>query len=132
MPNTLVHSDFKTPIYQTPAVGASSGNVAATSTTAALAAPANNTTNYLTGFQVTGAGATAASVILVTVTGLSVGTLTYVMAIPAGANVAVAPLIVNFSPALPASAANTAVTVNVPSFGAGNTNASAVAVGYQQ
>ena len=133
MPNaTLVHADNKTPVYQTPAIGASSGNVAATATTATLAAPSNGTTNYLSGFQVTGAGATGASVILVTVTGLSVGTLTYALAIPAGVSVAVTPLVVNFMPPLPASASNTAIVVNVPSFGAGNTNAAVCAVGYQQ
>ena len=47
---------------------ASSGNVAATATTATLSGAAGATT-YITGFEVTGAGATAASVITVTITG---------------------------------------------------------------
>lgn len=117
------------PSQATP-VHAASGNVAATATTATLAGAASKTT-YISGFEVTGAGATAASVIQVTVTGLSGGTETYIMAIPAGATAGVTPLLVQFVPAVPASAANTAIVVNVPSFGAGNTNAAVVAHGFQ-
>ena len=110
---------------------ASSGNVAATATTATLAAAAAQTT-YITGFEVTGAGATAASVILVTVTGtISATAPTYVLAVPAGVTVGATPLVVEFPSPLPGSAVNTAVVVNVPSFGAGNTNAAVVAHGYR-
>ena len=107
-----------------------SGNKAAAAGTATLT-PSATTTAYISGFEVTGAGATGASNILVTVTGLLGGTTTYVMTIPAGVTTAVSPLMVEFSPALPASAINTAIVVNVPSFGAGNTNAAVVAHGYQ-
>jgi len=82
-------------------------------------------TNYVTGFEVTGAGATAASVIAVTLTGTITGTLNYRIAIPAGATVGIVPLIVVFARPIPASAANTAITLNVASFGAGSTDAAA-------
>jgi hypothetical protein len=105
---------------------------------AANAAAANNVslpavagkTNWLTGFEVTGAGATAASVITVTITGTITGTLNYQLPIPAGAAVGVTPLVVEFPVPIPASGVNTAIALNVPSFGAGNTNAAAVIHGY--
>lgn len=109
---------------------AASGNVAATATTATLAAVAAKTT-YITGFSVTGAGATGASVISVTVTGLIGGTATYIMTIPAGVTTAVTALNVQFNTPVPASTTNTAIVVNVPSFGSGNTNAAVVATGFQ-
>ena len=111
-------------------VTGSSGNVAAAATSATLAASATLNT-WLTGFQVTGAGATAASVILVTVTGVVGGTLTYVLVVPAGVTASITPLSFSFSPALRSSAINTAIVVNVPSFGTGNTNAAVSAQGYQ-
>ena len=83
------------------------------------------------GFIITGAGATAASVVTVTVTGTITGTLSFALVIPAGATTSITPLIVEFSRPIPASAANTAIVVNVPSFGAGNTNAAVVAHGFQ-
>lgn len=87
-------------------------------------------TNYLTGFEVTGAGATAASVIDVTVTGVGGVTLHYALAIIAGAALGVAALIVEFPVPLQAAAANSAITVSVPAFGAGNTAAAAAIHGY--
>lgn len=111
-------------------VGAS-GNVAAAPAVATLAGVAGKTT-YITGFEVTGSGATAASVVLVTMAGLVGGvTATYALAVAAGATVGNAPLIVQFSKPIPANAANTAITVTVPSLGAGNTNSAVVAHGYQ-
>ncbi|WP_283807294.1 hypothetical protein [Bradyrhizobium sp. Tv2a-2] len=41
------------------------------------------------------------------------------------------PLDVQFNPPLPASAANTAITVSCPSLGSGNTNNSVNVYGYQ-
>jgi len=107
----------------------SSGNVAATATTATLTSAPNRTV-YLTGFEVTGAGATAGSVIVVTVTGTLGGTLTYNLTIPTGATVGVQPLTLDFSSPIPASAPNTNIVVNVPSFGAGSTNAAVNVRGY--
>lgn len=117
------------PTGSTP-VTASSGNVAAATATATLAAVAAKTT-YITGFELTGAGATAGSVVVATVTGTLGGTLSYVFTVPTGATVGCAPLQVEFSPALPGSALNTAIVVSLPSLGAGSTNAAAVAHGFQ-
>lgn len=107
----------------------SSGNVAAATATATLPAVSAKTT-YISGFTVTGAGATAGSVILVTVTGLAAGTLTYVLVIPTGVTTEVRPLNVVFPTPLPGSAVNTAIVVSAPSFGAGNTNAAVTAHGF--
>lgn len=109
-------------------ISASSGNVAAAAATATLTSAAGKMM-YITGFAVTGSGATAASVIQVTVTGVVGGTQTYIMTIPAGATTAVTPLIVNFPLPLAASGFNTNIVVSAPSFGAGNTNAAVVAYG---
>lgn len=116
------------PVGVTPSAH-SSGNVAAAAAVATLPGVASKTT-YITGFTITGAGATAAGVIAVTVTGLAAGTLTFIMAIPAGVTAPVEPLVVTFPTPLPASAVNTAIVVTAPSFGAGNTNAAATAVGF--
>lgn len=111
------------------------------SASAANAAAANNVTlpgaagatTYVTGFEVTGDGATAGSIIAVTLTGIVGGTATYYITVPAGAGTAIVPLTDTFLPyGLPASAVNTPITLNVPSFGAGNTNAAAIIRGYQQ
>lgn len=97
---------------------------------AALPAAAGRTT-YITGFEITGAGATAGQTITITVTGILGGTKTYKLVIPAGAGVAISPLIVEFARPIPAAAQNQAITVNVPSFGAGNTDAAVTAHGFQ-
>lgn len=107
----------------------SSGNVAAAAATATLTSAAGRTV-YITGFSITGAGATAGSVILVTVTGIIGGTLTYNLVVPAGATTSITPLTINFSLPLAASTTNTNIVVSAPSFGVGNTNASTVVYGY--
>lgn len=117
------------PAGMTP-LSASSGNVAAASAVATLAGAANVTT-YITGFRCGGAGATAASVVNLTVAGLLGGTQTYTVAVPAGATLAGPTTERRYQPAVPASAVNTAIVVTMPSLGAGNTNASCNAEGYQ-
>lgn len=108
-----------------------SATAAAAAMAPALPAQGAGTTVWVTGFTVTGGGATAGSIIAVTLTGVLGGTLTYELAIPAGAGAGVSPLQVSFPwPGLPAAAANAAITLNVPSFGAGNTNAAATIQGY--
>lgn len=108
----------------------SSGNVANATATATLAAAAGVTT-HLSGFEITGGGATVGSLVSATVTGLLGGTATYTVAVSTGATVGNPPLVVEFDPPLPASAANTAIAVSVPALGAGNTNSSVVAHGFQ-
>lgn len=111
-------------------ITASSGNVANASAAATLGAVAGKTT-YMTGFEITSGGATAAAIVSPTVTGISGGTATYTYGCVAGATVANSSLQVTFYPPLIASAANTAIVVTLPALGAGNTNATVVAHGYQ-
>jgi hypothetical protein len=89
-------------------------------------------TTFITGFEVTGGGATLGSDISITVTGILGGTKTYVLSVPAGVLLGVVPLVVQFSRPIPASAPNTVIAVNVPSFGAGSTVQAVTAHGFQQ
>lgn len=107
-----------------------SGNKANASAVATLT-PAATATAYLSGFEVTGAGATAGLPVSVTVTGILGGTLTYTYDFAVGALVGNLPLIVDFDPPLPASAINTPIVVTCPASGAGGTNNCVVAHGFQ-
>jgi hypothetical protein len=100
------------------------GTAAAAPITLTVPAQAGKT-NQVSGFQVTGDGATAGSIIVVTLSGVQGGTQSFDLTIPAGAGVPITPLIVTFNPPLVASGPNTAIVLTVPSFGAGNTNAAA-------
>src|SRR6266576_917330 len=105
-------------------VAATSGNVAAATANAVLPAMPGRMT-YITGFQVTGAGATAPSVVEVTVGNLGVPgstILRYELTVATGATVANTPLVVTFDPPMPATGINTTITVSCPSLGAGSTN----------
>lgn len=108
----------------------SSGNVANAAAVATLAAAAGKTT-YISGFEITGGGATAASLVTATVVGLLGGTASYTIGVVAGATAPNSPLVVEFNPPIPASAPNTAIVVTVPALGAGSTNSTVVAHGYQ-
>lgn len=110
-------------------VNAASGNVAAAVASAALPAVAGRI-NFLTALEITGSGATAGLVVLATVVGLAGGTMTYVVSVPAGVLIGATPYFMRFSIPLMASAANTAITLSVPSFGAGNTNAAVAIHGF--
>lgn len=112
-----------------PAVTGSSANVANASAVATLTATATKTA-HITGFQCTATGATAASAITVTITGTITGSLRYTVGVPAGATVAMTPLIVSFPVPVPASAVNTNIVVTMPALGAGNTNATCAAQGF--
>jgi hypothetical protein len=107
----------------------SSGNVANATASATIPAVAARTC-YISGFEVTGAGATVGGVVSLTITGLLGGTATYSVDAPTGATVGLTPLVIEFNPPLPASAANTAIVVSLPALGAGNTNAAVVAHGF--
>lgn len=106
----------------------SSGNQANAVATATLPAVAGRT-NWLAGFDVTFSGATAAAVVLVTVTGPT-NALSFVLTVPAGATTAGAPLQVRLPRPVPAAAVNTAIVVTVPALGAGNTNCVVNAYGF--
>ena len=111
-------------------ITASSGNVAAATAAATLAANSAKIT-YITGFAVSGAGATVALPVVVTVTGTITGTLHYIYSAVAGVLLANTPLVVTFPTPIPASAINTTIVVSCPTLGVGNTNNATVAYGFQ-
>lgn len=128
--NKDVQSDEIYPLGATP-VSAGSGNVANASAVAALAATPN-VFNYCTGFSITAAGATAAAIVVATLTGTAGGTLSYIYAAPAGVTLQGPTLAMEFFPPLRSSAVNTAITITLPALGAGNTNAAANIHGYRR
>lgn len=111
-------------------ITAASGNVAAGVATATLAAVAGKTT-YICGFSITSTGSTGAAVVSPTVTNTITGTLIFTYASVAGVTLANQSLIVPFNPCVPANAANTTIPVSLPSLGAGNTNTTVNAWGFQ-
>lgn len=117
-------------VAQTPIIG-KSGNVANGSAAATLTGTAT-TTVYLAGFEITGSGAVAGLPVTVTVTGLLGGTIQYTYAFAAGVLLSNAPLVVPFSPPLPAAAVNTPIVVTCPAGGTGTTNNTVTAHGYYQ
>lgn len=108
-----------------------SADVANNTAAAALPATANKT-NYLTGFIINGSGATAALAVVVTVTGLAVGSLNFIYCAAAGVTVMNTPLVINFDKPLPASAVNTAITVSCPALGSGAAHNVATVIGFQR
>lgn len=111
-------------------VNVSSGNKANAAAAAVLPGVAGKTT-YLSGFEVSGSGATAGLPVTVTASD-GTQTLSYTYSAAAGALVANQPLIVFFPFPIPASLPNTAWTVTCPALGAGNTNNTVNAHGFQQ
>lgn len=124
---------MSTPLYALPVV-ATSGNVTAAIATATLPSATGKTT-YISGFQVTGAGATAPSVVDVTVGNIGgpggPTVLHYELTVATGATVANNPLAVTFNPPLPANGPGVSISVVCPSLGAGSTNNCVNAIGYQ-
>lgn len=108
----------------------SSGNVANATTACTLATSAGKTT-YITGFTMTGDGATVGAAVSCTLTGTITGTMTYTFGFPIGVAVPATPLVVNFSYPVPASGTNTTIVVSCPASGAGGTNAAISATGFQ-
>jgi hypothetical protein len=119
--------------------GASSSAPTSRNASSATAASANNVslsatvgvTNYCSGFSITGGGATAGSNIAVQVTGVVNGPLNYALVVPTGAVISITPLVIQFNPPIAATGANVAITLTVPSFGAGNTAAAVNIHGYR-
>ncbi len=109
---------------------ASSGNIANGTASASLAA-SPSFINYITGFHITGAGASAGAAVQVTVTGVIGGTMTFVYAANSGPTSGNSPLSIVFPEPIPATAANTAITVSCPALGAGNTNNAVVIYGFR-
>jgi hypothetical protein len=127
---------FAAPAFaQSPLTGkqitASSGTVAAATATATLAAAVGKVT-YICGFAITSTGSTAAAVVAPTVTSVVTGTMTFAYASVAGATLANQPLIVQFDPCISGVTPNTTIVVSMPTLGAGNTNTTVNAWGYQR
>jgi hypothetical protein len=118
------------PLNSTP-LTAASGNKANASAAATLTGT-STTTVYISGFEITGSGATAALPVTVTVTGILGGTLSYTYNFASGVLVGNLPLVVDFMPPLPASAVNTPIVVTCPASGTGGTNNTVVAHGFYQ
>ena len=111
-------------------ITATSGNVANSNAVATLAAAAGKTT-YISGCEITASGATVGAVVTPTIAGVITGTMSYTFTAPAGSVLNATPLLLSFVPAIPASATNTTIVVTLPALGAGNTNATVSAHGYQ-
>lgn len=107
------------------------GGAAAAGYSASLTPTTATHKAYVSGFRISGLGATGASSIQPQLTGVLGGSQNYNMDIPAGVAVGVTPLVITFNPPMPAVAVNTPIVINVPSFGAGNTQAHAEIWGYQ-
>lgn len=106
-----------------------SANVANAAATATLPAVSGRT-NYITGFQITASGATAALTVNATVTGLKGTAQNYTFVFPAGVDVPATPLIVSFATPMPANAANLAISVTLPASGTGGTHAAVNVQGF--
>jgi hypothetical protein len=117
------------PFGATP-ITASSGNVANAAATATLAQVSGKTT-YITGFAVSGTGANVGLPVIVTVTNVITGTMSYIYAAVAGVLLENTPLIVQFPYPIPANAAATTIPVSCPALGTGNTNNTVNAYGFQ-
>jgi len=102
-------------------------------TAAATLGNASGQTTYISGFDITGLGATAAGSANVTV-GALVGnvTLNYVIGVPGTATSPITPLAIQFNPPIPAVSGTASVTVSAPTFGAGNTKAVVNAYGWRK
>ena len=111
------------------AITGASGNVANTNAVATLAGVSAKTT-YICGLVMSANGATTPAAFSATIVGTITGTLTIAYTATA-LNAPGSVVTVPFSPCVPASAANTAIVVTLPALGAGNTNATAAAWGYQ-
>jgi hypothetical protein len=108
-----------------------SATTANTANVATLAAAAAKFT-WIAGFSCTAGGATAGSLVTITVAGTITGSLTYTWGIPTGATLAATPFTLEFAKPIQSSAVNTAITVTAGAAGAGNTVQQCNAHGYQQ
>lgn len=115
-------------------------NIASSATAAAgtLTATLTSTTNvytYLNKVIVTGGGATAAAVVNGTITNVVNGPLNFAVPVPIGVAVGLTPVVLDFTTCpvqsvAPVNGVPQAITVSIPSFGAGNTLASIILQGF--
>lgn len=112
------------------AIGNGSGLAANSAATATLVAGGAGKRTWVSKIVVTGGGATAAGLVSLAVSGLTGGTRTYTLGVPAGVTVGVTPFVLDFGDGFPASADNTAIVATLDAFGAGNTAARVNMFGY--
>lgn len=93
--------------------------------------PGTGRTAYLSGFTISGLGATGATGIIVVIAGILGGPISMTVPILAGATTGLVPFIREFPTPLAGSAPGQAITVTVPSFGSGNTSARIETHGFQ-
>lgn len=115
---------LQTAFCQTSATAASANTI----TVAGLAGK----TIYVTGFEITGSGATATSDITITLASGGTTQATYVLDVPAGVTTANANLFVEYSSPIVGLASGNNAVLTVPSFGSGNTAAAVTIHGYYQ
>jgi hypothetical protein len=108
----------------------SSGAVANAQAVATLAGVAGLLT-YVTGFEITAAGATVGLAVNAVLSGTSGGSQSFIFTAPVGVAVGAVPLIVQFPEAVPASAVNTSIVLTMPALGAGNLAAAVTLHGYR-
>lgn len=113
--------------YPTGATAITSSATGTTGSTVATLAGTSGKTTYISGFTIT-ADATAAIAGAATVAGTISGSLNYIQSV--GTATAAQQLTQSFNPAIPASAANTAITVTSAAAGVGG-NTAVTAWGYQ-
>lgn len=89
-------------------------------------------TNYCTGFEITGSGATAAVNVTVTLASGGTTVANYTFVVPAGATLQATPLIVEYPAPIVGLAPGQSMVLTVATFGAGNTGASVTMHGYTQ
>lgn len=129
---SFTSADFQLPAYSPipfQYLIATSGLQTAATATATLPGIAGRTT-YLTGFDFTGGGATAGSTVSLVVGSVAGGAPTFVITVPAGVTTAIPPLIVRWNTPISAVTTNSAITVSVPSLGAGNVGSCITAYGF--
>ena len=113
---------------QSPQSATGSGGAAAQAPTFGGAA---GTLAFLTNLEIYGLGATGATEVTATLTGVQGGTISIPISVPAGATTPITPVQLSFGArGLQASAVAQAITLNLPSFGAGNTLEVASIQGY--
>lgn len=115
---------------QTPAANTASGANAIQ--TASITAGAGLLA-FVTSLRILGLGATGATVVTATLTGVLGGTISYPVTVPAGVTVAITPVTDNFGTrGIPSAATGGTISLSVPAFGAGNTLELAEVSGYVQ
>lgn len=84
---------------------------------------------YMERILIAGVGATAGSVVVLTITGLKGGTISIPIAVPANPLQQVGPIYIPVFRQLPAAALNTAIVATLPALGVGSTHAIVTLIG---